>query len=62
MERMLVYDDQIRIYLMETLKNVPYLGQYCDDPAGKETLSHIVYSMKVDVLESGAAYFKTGEK
>ena len=47
---------------METLKNVPYLGQYCDDPAGKETLSHIVYSMKVDVLESGAAYFKTGEK
>ena len=42
--------------------NIPYLRDYCNDPKGRETISHIVYSMKMDILESDALYYESGEK
>ena len=56
MEKMFRYDDQLKIFLMTSLRNIPYLADCSDD-----TIQAIAFSMKFDWLEPGVSYFNPGE-
>lgn len=53
---MFQYDDQLKIFLTTTLRNIPYLADCPDD-----TIQALAFSMKFDWLEPGVKYFGPGE-
>lgn len=57
LKRVHLYNDQLSIFVMETLREVPYLA--C---AKQKTLSSIAKTMKQDYLEPGAVFCDSGEK
>ena len=50
------YDDDTKIFLNTVLRDIPYLRD-CSD----EIINAIAMSMKQDMLEPGATYFKEGD-
>lgn len=56
MQRIHVYDDNTRLFLIETLRTIPYLAE-----CREETISALAHSMKYDFLENGAIYSNVGD-
>lgn len=50
------YNDQLLVFLCQTLRDVPYLAD-----AKEETILNLVLTMKQDYLEPGAIYFVPGD-
>ena len=56
MQKMCLYDDSVRMFLLQTLREIDYLKE-----SNHETLSTIVYSMKQEQFDVGTYIFKPGD-
>lgn len=56
MKHIMLYQDQVKIFIESTLRDIPYLKN-----CSEETISAITRSMKQDFMETGANYYTVGE-